>query len=49
MNAQAAAARKAYIREWAKKHPEKIKQYQERYWTKKAKEMAAEQEGGKKD
>jgi hypothetical protein len=31
-----------YRKQWAQDHPEKVKQYQETYWTKKA----AAQEGG---
>lgn len=46
MTAEALEARRAYKREWAKKHPEKIKEYQERFWNKKANEKATEQEGG---
>jgi hypothetical protein len=60
MTAQAAEARKAYKREWAKKHPDKTREYQRRYWTKKGAEAATseaetasrsdtEQEGGKKN
>jgi hypothetical protein len=60
MTAQAAAARRAYKREWAKKNPEKIREYQRKYWTKKGAEAATseaetasrsdtEQEGGKQD
>lgn len=41
MNTSAAEARKAYKREWAKKHPDKIREYQRRYWTKKGAEAAA--------
>lgn len=41
MTAQATAARRAYKREWAKKHPEKIREYQQKYWTKKAEQAAA--------
>lgn len=37
----AAEARKAYKREWAKKHPDKIREYQRRYWTKKGAEATA--------
>lgn len=32
----AAAARRAYKREWARKNPDKIRAQQERYWQKKA-------------
>jgi len=60
MTAQAAEARRAYKREWAKKNPEKIREYQRKYWTKKGAEAATseaetasrsdtEQEGGKQD
>lgn len=41
MNAKAAEARKAYKREWAKKHPDKIRAYQQRYWNKKAEQAEA--------
>jgi hypothetical protein len=60
MNEQAAEARRAYKRKWAADHPEKVKEYQRRYWTKKGTEAATseaettsrsdtEQEGGKKN
>jgi hypothetical protein len=60
MTEQAAEARRAYKRKWAADHPEKVKEYQRRYWTKKGAEAAAseaetasrsdtEQEGGKKN
>lgn len=32
-------ARNAYVREWRKKNPEKVKKYWERYWLKKAQEQ----------
>lgn len=41
MNEKAAAARRAYKRKWARENPEKIRAYQEKYWTKKAAEAAA--------
>lgn len=41
MTEQAAAARRAYKREWARKNPEKVKQYQQNYWSRKAAETAA--------
>lgn len=44
MTAQAAEARKAYKRAWAKKNPDRIKQYQSRYWEKKAAAAAEEAE-----
>lgn len=42
MTEQALAARRAYKRAWAKKNPDKVKAQQERYWTKKAAQAAAE-------
>lgn len=36
MNEKAAAARRAYKREWARANPDKVKAAQERYWTKQA-------------
>lgn len=35
--------RNAYLREWRKKNKEKVKQYQDRYWEKKSKEMHEQQ------
>lgn len=35
-------ARRAYRRKWAKDHPEKVAEYQSRFWQKKADEMKAE-------
>lgn len=43
MNEQAKAARRAYKRKWAKQNPGKVKAQQERYWTKKAAEAAAQE------
>lgn len=43
MNEQAKAARRAYKRKWAKQNPDKVKAQQERYWTKKAAEAAAQE------
>lgn len=42
MNEKALAARRAYKREWQRNNPDKTKQYQERYWNKKAAEAAGE-------
>ncbi len=40
-------AKSKYYREWRKKNPRKIKQYQERYWEKKARELEkGELDGG---
>ena len=36
MDENAKKARAAYYREWRKRHPEKTKQYLEKYWMKKA-------------
>lgn len=36
MTAAAKAARTAYLREWQRKNPEKLREYRRRYWTKKA-------------
>lgn len=41
MTEQAAAARRAYKRKWAKMNPDKVKAYQERYWHKKAEQQEA--------
>lgn len=37
-------ARREYMREWRKKNPEKLRAVQERYWTRKAAEIAAKRE-----
>ena len=34
-------ARRAYQREWAKQNPDKVAEYQARFWEKKAEEKAA--------
>ena len=41
MNEKAKEARRAYKRKWARENPEKVKEYQARYWEKKAKAAAA--------
>ena len=33
-----------YLREWRKKNPDKVKEYNQRYWRKKALEMLKEQQ-----
>lgn len=43
MNESAAAARRAYKREWARANRDKIRAQQERYWTRKAEQAKAEQ------
>ena len=40
VNEAAKAARRAYKRKWQREHPDKVKQYQEAYWTRKAQEAA---------
>lgn len=42
MTEQAKAARRAYRAEWARKNRDKVKQQQERYWEKRAAQMAQE-------
>lgn len=37
-------ARREYLRQWRKKNPDKLKAAQERYWLKKAAEIAAKRE-----
>ena len=33
-----------YLREWRKKNPDKVREYNKRYWKKKALEMLKEQQ-----
>lgn len=40
MNEAAKAARREYKRKWQRENRDKVKQYQENYWTKKAQEAA---------
>ena len=42
MTAEALKARKAYKKQWQKNNPDKVKQYQCRYWEKRAAAEAAE-------
>lgn len=42
MTEEAKAARRAYKRAWNKANPEKVRQHQETYWTKKAAQDAAD-------
>ena len=44
MTEQALAARRAYKRQWARDNPDKIKAQQERFWAKRAAEMARQGE-----
>ena len=36
-------ARRAYLREWKKAHPDKVREYNARYWAKLAERMAQEE------
>lgn len=47
MTEQAAAARRAYKRKWAKENPDKVKAYNERYWQRKAEQETAAGEPAK--
>ena len=40
MTEEARQARNAYHRAWRKNHPEEAKKIQERYWSRKAKEIS---------
>lgn len=44
MNEAAKEARRAYKRAWQRKNRDKVKKYQARYWERKAKAAAAENE-----
>lgn len=44
MTDKAKDARNAYRRKWAKNNPDKLREYQARYWEKKAAEQEAAQE-----
>ena len=41
MTKEAKEARRIYKREWNRKHPEKRREYNKRYWEKKAAQAAA--------
>ena len=41
---EARAARREYYRQYRKKNPDKVREANRRYWEKKARESAAEQE-----
>lgn len=49
MTDEARAARNAYRREWSRKNKDKLKEYQERYWAKKAKELYQQKESMEKE
>ena len=40
-------ARRAYLREWKKAHPDKVREYNARYWKRRAERMAQERTAGK--
>lgn len=40
MTIEAREARRAYKRNWQRNNPDKVKEYQKRYWEKKAQEAA---------
>ena len=42
MTAEAMRVRKEYKKQWQKNNPEKVKQYQSKYWERKAAAAAAE-------
>lgn len=44
MNKKAAEARRIYRRKWQQDNKDKVREYQERYWTKKAQEMEKKQQ-----
>lgn len=46
MTDAAKEARRAYKRAWAKKNPERIREYQAKYWAKKAQQQIVEQGAG---
>lgn len=43
----ASEIRKAYLREWRAKNKDRVKQYNERYWQRKAEELQKKSRGGK--
>lgn len=47
MTDKAAKARNEYRRKWAKANRDKIREYNERYWTKRVEREAAEREPAK--
>ena len=46
-NEQIAAARRAYMKEWRSKNPDKVKKHTATYWAKKAAEMQQAEKNGK--
>lgn len=44
MNVSARDARRAYLREWRRKNPDKVRAATERYWERRAAKLSAEAE-----
>ena len=44
IDSNAAEKRRDYLREWRRKHPEKVKQYNESYWQRKAEQEQRRQD-----
>lgn len=44
MTDKATEARRAYKRKWARENPDKIREYQARYWDRKAEQAAGDPE-----
>ena len=40
---KAKEAQRAYLREWRRKNPEKVRENNRRYWERKAQQMAAQE------
>ena len=43
-DSQAAELRRAYLQEWRKKNPEKVRQYNREYWQRKAAKAKQEEQ-----
>ena len=41
----AKSIQREYLRSWREQHPEKVREYNRRYWEKKAAQTAAKKEG----
>ncbi len=49
MNRNPNSARQAYLKEWRKNHPEKISQYNKKYWERRALREELEREEEQKN
>lgn len=49
MDAKIKEAKRVYYKKWRQSHPEKVKEYQDRYWAKKAAEMESKQHQEQED